>query len=609
MANQRLTIGGYPGGMSRSRVITHRTLLRPLPRAIAIGLLYALTASAAVSATRFDGSVAFIWVANAVLVAELAVSPRSRHLATLLSCGVASAVATALFGFGPEAAGPLAAVNLLESMTAYAALCRLNPRRGPLDSLRGITGFVLSVGVVGPAVSAIGGATVAQSLGHGAFATNWLHWYAGHALGALTFMPLATFALRGEVRQWITSVNRVALAEATAVLGLMAAVSFAVFYQTRLPLLFLPMLPLMIATFRLGRFGAAASVTILAVVGGVLTLTGHGPVDLIDASQGARMQFLQFYLAVVVLTALPVSADLTRRKRLFLELCESEARYRLLADNSSDIVMNIDRRGLVRYVSPSISAIGGYEPAAVLDRPAIELVLAEDHAAVQATHLDALARPDQTHVVEHRGVTAGGETRWYETHTRGVRGEDGDTTGVVSAIRDITHRKHIEARLAQDADTDALTGLANRRAFLRTIDQALATGRNACIAFLDIDHFKQVNDRHGHPAGDAVLQRFAAIALQTVRDSDVVARIGGEEFAVLLRGAGIEEAAMVCERLRASVAAAVITGEGHTPIRITVSTGIVPLDLTRTPADLFRAADDALYRAKTAGRNRLELAA
>lgn len=582
-----------------------RRLLRPLT----IGALYGLAASAAVSATRFDGSVAFIWIANAILVAELAVSPRSRHAATLLACGVASAISTAAFGFGPEAAGPLAAVNLLESMTAFTVLCKLNPRRGPLDSLRGITGFVVAVGIVGPAVSAVGGAAATDMLGRGTFWTSWLRWYAGHALGALTFIPIATFALRGEVRQWAGSANRAAAVEVAAVLGLMAGTSFVVFYQNKLPLLFLPMLPLMIATFRLGRFGAAASVTILAVISGVLTIGGRGPIDLMIGSPGTHLQFLQFYLAVVVLTALPVSADLTRRKQLFLELRESEARYRLLADNSTDIVMNLDRRGVVRYVSPSIAAIGGYDPATIIGRRAIELVHPDDIADVEATHLDALARPDETHIVEYRGLTAGGETRWYETHTRGIRDEEGGTTGVVSAIRDISHRKRIEAQLARQAETDALTGLANRRAFLRIVDEAFASGRTACIAFLDIDHFKRVNDRHGHPAGDAVLRSFAGIALQTVRDSDVVARIGGEEFAVLLRGAGIEEAAMVCERLRASVAAATIVGDGHAPIRITVSTGIVPLDRTRSAADLFRAADEALYRAKTGGRNRLELAA
>lgn len=577
-------------------------------RPLAIGVLYCLAASVTLIATRFDGGVAFIWIANAILLAELVVAPRRRKAATVVACGVGQVVASGLFAYGPAAAIPLAAVNMGEVLVSYWVVCRLNPRRGPLESLGAIAAFVLATGVVGPALGAIGGGAITHWTGHGPFWINLLHWFAGHALGAVTVTPIATFVLRGDLRRWIASVDARTAREAIVILGVMGIVSFVVFFQNRMPLLFLPMLPLIIATFRFDRFGAAASVTILAVTAAVLTLMGRGPINLIDASSGLRIVFLQFYLAVVVLTALPVAAALARRQRLFIELRESEARYRLVADSSTDIVMTLDAHGLISYVSPSIATLAGYRPRDVLGRNGMELVHADDRGTVERTHRLALAEPDTTHIVEYRGLTASGEIRWFETHTRGMHGDDGKPTGAVSAIRDIAHRKQIEARLAQDAETDPLTGLANRRAFVRLVDEAFASDRLACVAFLDIDYFKQVNDRFGHPAGDTVLQRFAALALAAVRDSDAVARIGGEEFAILLRGAGITIAASVCERLRASVAAADVGGD-HGAIRITVSTGIVQLDRAASPDALFRAADDALYRAKTHGRNRLELAA
>ncbi len=590
--------------LMRSVLPSWTDLVRPL----CIGALFFIGVTVAILATRFDDGVAFIWIANAVLIGELIVAPARQRPRTIIACGVGSALATALFGLGPFAAIPLAIINVGESGLGFILLRRLTSRNATLDTLPSMAAFILSIGVLSPALGALLGSLVAFLTGHGMFASNAIHWFTGHALGGLTFTPIAMVLLRGDARRWIAAANRRNTLHVALILGLMTGTSIGVFYQTTLPLLFLPMLPLIIATFRLGGAGAAASIFILAVVGGTLSLLERGPIGMIDGSHGLRIEFLQFYLAVNVLTALPVAADLARRKRLFAELRDSEARYRLVADHSSDIVMNVDRHGLVRYVSPSIALLAGYQPEAILNRPAFDAVHREDMPRVLAGHAAAMQRPDEMHIIEYRARTAAGDWRWCEGHTRGVFDDDGQATGVVTAIRDISHRKEIEEQLTREAGTDPLTGVANRRTFTRMIDEAFAAAKPACLAVLDIDFFKRVNDQHGHPVGDAVLQRFAQIALQTVRASDAVARIGGEEFAILLRGAGIDEASAVCERLRQAVAAAIINGP-TSRIRITVSAGILALDKASDPASLFAAADAALYRAKESGRNRLVLAA
>ena len=170
----------------------------------------------------------------------------------------------------------------------------------------------------------------------------------------------------------------------------------------------------------------------------------------------------------------------------------------------------------------------------------------------------------------------------------------------------------MHARLMRLSQTDSLTGLANRRRFMEVLQAEVArrhrTGRPLCVALIDIDHFKHVNDEHGHLAGDAVLRELAALLMASVRvPSDLPARLGGEEFALILPDTPLDEALGVCERLRERVAAQVFQGDG-TPLRIAISLGLDEVqddDVGRILSDV----DRALYCAKAAGRNRVCLAA
>ena len=166
----------------------------------------------------------------------------------------------------------------------------------------------------------------------------------------------------------------------------------------------------------------------------------------------------------------------------------------------------------------------------------------------------------------------------------------------------------MHARLMRLSQTDGLTGLANRRRFMEVLQAEVArrhrTGRPLCVVLIDIDHFKHVNDVHGHLAGDAVLRELAALLMASVRaPSDLPARLGGEEFALILPDTPEDEALSVCERLRERVAAQVFHGDG-TPLRIAISLGLGEVhddDVARILGD----ADRALYCAKAAGRNRV----
>ena len=173
-------------------------------------------------------------------------------------------------------------------------------------------------------------------------------------------------------------------------------------------------------------------------------------------------------------------------------------------------------------------------------------------------------------------------------------------------------RMRAEAQLFSQATEDSLTGLANRRRFFDICEQAMARARrygdHLCLAIMDLDHFKRINDQHGHAAGDEVLKHFAQLLKAHVRDADLAARIGGEEFVVLMPDTALEQALVPLERLRSQLCSAPMSC-GDDAIPVSVSIGVCAWQPELNTPDLWLAqADAALYRAKAEGRNRIEVA-
>jgi diguanylate cyclase (GGDEF)-like protein/PAS domain S-box-containing protein len=182
---------------------------------------------------------------------------------------------------------------------------------------------------------------------------------------------------------------------------------------------------------------------------------------------------------------------------------------------------------------------------------------------------------------------------------------------IVSVVRDISDRKLFEHELKRQAQSDYLTGLANRRHFIELSEKEIARtiryGRPMSLLMLDIDHFKEINDTFGHQAGDIALQMFAACCQEALREIDIIGRFGGEEFAVILPETDGDDACEVAERLCQFIASQTITIEKGASVRLTVSVGLTTLaDDGKADLDtLLRQADGALYTAKCSGRNRV----
>lgn len=582
----------------------HRTI-------VLTALAYGALATLSIELTLRTGGVALVWPATGMLVAVLATLRPRRWRKLLGACFLVSFAVTLGLRHNLAAATGFAIANTAEAAITALLLHRFDAHRRMVYDANSVLRFAVIGGVAGPLLTAPI-AALAATVAFGAPPLKMMFdWVLGHGLGMLVVGPLALMAVVPELTAGRRRARPRDLAWFVGLISAVAATAVAVFSQDALPLLFLPSLPVMVATVRLGRLGSAAALLAVVIPGGAFTAAGHGPIHLAGSTSAFSLQFFQLYVATLFLISLPMAALLTRQRKLAAQLREREAALRLLADNSSDVLLSMDVGGNIRFASPSVQGLGGYRPGALIGRNALALIEPEHRGLVQRAHLDALAAPDTSVMVEYQARRQDGSTAWFETITRAVGDGDGGVAGVVSAIRDVSHRKAVERQLRRAADSDALTGLPNRRPFLAALDEAVAHAghRPATIAMVDLDHFKRINDRYGHAAGDAALTTIAGVFGRELRDDDMVARLGGEEFAVLLRGADLTVAEATCERLRLAIAAQPILAPGTPLFRITASFGLAEVIPGGGAETILEAADRALYAAKNAGRNQLSIAA
>lgn len=329
---------------------------------------------------------------------------------------------------------------------------------------------------------------------------------------------------------------------------------------------------------------------------------------------GAATVLLSAALLTLVLV---LQRQLHSRQAAEAAASESEARFRLLAENASDMVTRIGPDGRRRYVSPAAERLLGWPPEVLVGAHATAGIHPKDLKAVEREVERLRSGGADAVTVTYRTRRADGTRIWLETTVRQVLDPvTGAADGVVAISRDVTERKMLETRLRRLAMHDRLTALANRHSFDQAMAQAAQRSarlrRPLSLLLIDVDRFKSYNDRYGHQAGDDCLRAVAAAIRGVVRRSaDLPARWGGEEFAVLLPDTGTAEALATAERLRAAVAA---LGIPHTEAArdgaiVTASVGVATL----LPEDggpavtelLVEAADAALYAAKRGGRNRV----
>ncbi len=288
----------------------------------------------------------------------------------------------------------------------------------------------------------------------------------------------------------------------------------------------------------------------------------------------------------------------------------SEARFRLIAENMSDLVCLQSVDGRYLYLSPSCQSVLGFQPDELLNTSIYDLIHPEDLQHGRLT-ISADLQPGAPPLV-YRIRRKSNDYIWLETIAQAVRDSEGRTIQFVTTSRDVTARVLAEERLTYTALHDALTALPNRVLFMERVELAVRRlkrheGYAFAVLFIDLDRFKLVNDSLGHAIGDALLVAIARLLESLVRDVDTVARLGGDEFTLLLDEIDdFTDALKVAQRILECLQTP-LQVEGHT-VFTTASIGIVFSSAEyQHGSELLRDADLAMYRAKGAGRSRYEI--
>ncbi len=290
------------------------------------------------------------------------------------------------------------------------------------------------------------------------------------------------------------------------------------------------------------------------------------------------------------------------------QLHQDRRRFRAIFDNVRDYaIYTIDPEGRVDEWNQSLQRFGGWRSADVVGRPLDVFFPLDERRPGFADSLLAGAR--QTGSVETEGwyLRQDGSRLWANTVLTALPDADGAVRGFVVVSRDMTERKRIEDELRRLATTDPLTGAFNRRHGQSYMAEAFrdagGEGQRPAVLMLDIDHFKSINDRHGHDVGDAALCAVVDACRAILGETLPVVRWGGEEFLVVLPSTDADLAAHMAQRLRAAICGVrvrISTGE----LAMTVSIGVA-LDRGGGPENLVHRADEALYAAKRNGRDRV----
>ena len=318
-------------------------------------------------------------------------------------------------------------------------------------------------------------------------------------------------------------------------------------------------------------------------------------------------------LCMILMLAAVLALQFRFRNKIERTLREREAHYRLLADNIADIIIVIDARSMLRYVSRSVEPVLGLQAKDLIGKSCFALVPPEDRESVmQAT--TQLGSIGSVSTVVFRHYRGDGTLAWVESKFK-LASETSDAAGkeFLCVIRDVTERKRMEdeltqlnRRLTQLAATDGLTGLTNRRTFDSFLRREYEACEEIAVLLFDIDNFKGYNDTYGHQAGDRCLQAVAkAIGDATGSTSGLSARYGGEEFAIVLPNSTEDTALKIAEAIRLTVRALGISNTASSRGYITISVGVAAKTrATIDEAALVGEADTALYEAKRLGRNR-----
>ncbi|MCJ2180882.1 sensor domain-containing diguanylate cyclase [Novosphingobium album (ex Hu et al. 2023)] len=564
---------------------------------------YFLLAATTIRLTSDGRNHATVWPADAIILALLLVSPRRRWPIIILAGWAGNFAANGITRGWMIGLLLYGAINMAQTALAAVLLQRSNSGKELLADTRSSLHFLLSAGILGPALGAFLGSLASLANYGEAFGPSFIRWFASNALGLLIVTPVLKGLLDGSYLRCYIERSWVGRLEALGLHGVHIALTAAVFDQNTMELLFLPICSLLLLSFRLGRLGTQAGVIMIALIGGVATYRGLGPVHLMHQTADFDAIFFQVYLGTLLCTALPVAASVSANTEALTRLAERDEALSLILSNSPDAIISFDAAGVCRWAAGRLE---DYLGAGADDLLGATLPEIAERTGMSVPFLTGAASGDERATAEFSPARRSQMT--LEASIGLVR-RDGARLGSIVTLRDVSARKAKEAAISRMAETDDLTGALNRKGFRHRLDEAVKdASRQVSLALIDVDHFKSINDTFGHTVGDRVLQEVVARIKAITRNTDAVARLGGDEFAILFDG-DMAIAQSVCERLTASFGNLPVFEQHNVSLHASISCGIAELHPNMSKGHFFEAADIALYDAKHQGRGCVRAAA
>lgn len=693
---------------------------------LAVFVLTAGLSFATLALARANHSPVALWLANGILIGWLVQKPLAQTWPLLAAAFLGFLAAKLSLGDALFEAMLIGVFHALETVIVSESIRRrfvqITPDTRFIDLAR--------VGVVG----ALAGSVIC-ALGLMCILHLWTQvgvlmalntQFRAHFVGMMIAGSASLLLTTGQLRR-MPSNRAWALARD---LGLLAAITAGVCLEPRVPLVFLVYLPLLWLVYRHRFVGMVAGMAVIALAVSLATTLGVGPFNLVaSATPAFRIVMGQVFIGVTCFVALPVALVLSEQDRLHKRVEESELRYRMLADNSGDLVMRIRPNGDRVYVSPSVKDLLGWE-VDDFQKPRLDLIHPDDRERI-ATEVVRLRLDGGTTSTTYRLRHKDGHYLWIEAFARLVPSPDGDDSmdiiytgrdvtervrieqalmesqaqlrtvtdnvpaviaridmnerytyvnryveqvsgelpaeivgktvhevrgsalyermkpylerayagesvlfeyaaeyrgkpmhfqchyvpdrdthgrvrGVYALTTEITHIKNAERELLRLAHQDVLTGLANRRYFSERMPvflrQAQQRDTLVLLALVDIDNFKSINDTYGHAVGDVVLAEAGQCLQKLVREGEMVARLGGDEFVVLCNDiTTLRQARAFVQSLWERLHITVDAGVAQVMVHMSVGAAICRNELSDDV--LMKLADDALYKAKEAGRD------
>jgi diguanylate cyclase (GGDEF)-like protein/PAS domain S-box-containing protein len=577
-------------------------------------LTVALASGFVTSLEGVGGPPHLLWIANGVLLAYLLLAPRWRWPA-YLAVGLGADLAGSSFINGNWKQNLLfASLNIVEVAISAHLLrkrCTDLPQFTERAYLLRFTAFAI---LVGPAVAGAIFAPFALFLFHANAGSCFLSWVIGDGLGNAITTPACIEVFRTGLKggfkaekPWLYT-------------ALLAFVTVAGFGQTRIPLMVLIYPCLVLVLLRMGMAWAAMGALFVTTVGSYFTFHGNGPLILAATVTPVPPAVrLQFFVAAGMVTLYSISIVLDRQKATDRRLREIVLMHKLVTENSRDVIILAGFDGRRSYVSAAAENMAGWKPEELMKYKSLDLVHPEDRPKAEDISR-RLKNGEEGSTIECRVLKRDGDYVWVEASLRVVRDPATATpTGILNMVRDISERKQAEQELQNAyhaletlAVTDPLTHLANRRRLDQCLTAEWRRGMREhqplSLLLIDVDLFKSYNDTYGHLRGDTCLKQIAEAALDVVtRPGDLVARFGGEEFAVVLPNTPNEGAMQVARQICASLGRRRLPHSANPLGYLTISVGCATMlpGVGQHSVALIQRADDALYVAKRGGRNRV----